>query len=358
VHQVSQNDVHRWIVHGAISNVEAIDVLATKVDALKQSLLLVQQELQSRSENNNAPLRSGRGRLTSQSIKERKSASLLDEKKRLETLLQTTTKSLNALYAQHVKKCILSIKKTSKSKSFSTCDWTVQVISGDDDNDKMYTDLITKKNKNWSSTPLYSFGDYNSSVVSLTIPDEEKSDRFVDTGGVTMTKLPHGFGIYESYDEVLLSGKTKSRHRLFHGHFYEGQYSEGTLYTAAGVYTGKFDVSGQPTVGVMEYADGIKVSGQFASSEPKSNPYFGHAVPHGNVHIKFPDKSTFQGHMIKGTITGEGVYMQEGIQLRGKFKYGLLQQDEEEHEEGQDPNLNISFMFGGERLWYPTTLRR
>ena len=227
------------------------------------------------------------------------------------------------------------------------------MISEDDENDKSYTDLIEKK-KNWSSVPLYAFGDCNSSVVSLTIPDEEKSDRFVDTGGVTMTKLPHGFGIYERYDEVLLSGsgKTKSRHCLYHGHFHEGQYSEGTLYTAAGVYTGKFDVSGQPTVGVMEYADGIKVSGQFASSEPKSNPYC-HGVPHGDVHIKFPDKTTFQGHMIDGIISGVGVYMQEGVQLRGNFKDGVLQ-DEEKH----DQNLNISLMLGGERLWYPTTKRR
>ena len=212
----------------------------------------------------------------------------------------------------------------------------------------MYTDLITKKNTNWSSIPLFAFGDGNTSIVSLTLPDEEKSDRFVDTGGVTMTKLPHGFGIFESYDEVLLSGsgKTKSRHRLYHGHFYEGQYSEGTLYTEASVYTGKFDVSGQPTVGVMEYADGIKVSGQFASSESKYNPYC-RSIPHGDVYIKYPDKSTFQGHMIEGRIEGEGVYIQEGVQLRGKFKDGVLQ-DEEEHEER---NLNISFMFGGERLF-------
>ncbi len=360
VHQVSEKDVHRWIVHGAIANIETVDVLTTKVNALKQSLLLVQQELESRSENHNRS--SGRGRLTSQSIKERKLASLIDEKKRLETLLQTTTKSVNALYAQHVQKCILSIQKTSKSKTFSnndkTCDWSVQVISGDEENDKIYTDLITKKNKNWSSVPLFAFGDCNTSVVSLTIPDEEKSDSFVDTGGVTMTKLPHGFGIFESYDEVLLSGsgKTKSRHRLYHGHFYEGQYSEGTLYTEAGVYTGKFDVSGQPTVGVMEYADGIKVSGKFASSESKSNPYC-RGLPNGDVHIKFPDKSTFQGHMIEGIINGDGVCMQEGIQLRGNFKDGVLQ-DEKEHEEGGNPNLNISFMFRGERMWYPTPKRR
>jgi hypothetical protein len=357
MHPVSENDVRRWIVHGAISNTETVDVLATKVDALKESLLLVQQELQTRSKNHNP--RSARGRLTSQSIKERKSESLHDEKKRLETLLQTTTKSLNALYTQHVEKCILSIKKTSKSKTFSTngetCDWTVQVISGDEESDKTYTDLITKKNKNWSSVPLYAFGDCNTSVVSLTIPDEEKSDRFVDTGGVTMTKLPHGFGIYESYDEVLLSGsdKTKSRHRLYHGRFHEGQYSEGTLYTEAGVYTGKFDLSGHPTVGVMEYADGIKVSGQFASSGPKLNPY-GRGVPHGDVRIKFPGKSTFQGLMTDGIINGEGLYMQEGVQLRGNFKDGVL----EECEEGRNQNLNMSFMLGGERLWYPTTTRR
>ena len=94
MYQVSEKDVRRWIVHGAISNTETVDVLTTKVDALKESLLLVQQELKRRSENNNAPLRSGRGRLTSQSIKERKSASLVDEKKRLESVLQTTTKSL------------------------------------------------------------------------------------------------------------------------------------------------------------------------------------------------------------------------------------------------------------------------
>ena len=122
VYQVSEKDVHRWIVHGAIFNTETVDVLSSKVNSLQQSILLVQQELDRRDEINKP--RSGRGRLTSQSMKERKSASLHDEQKRLETLLQTTTKSLNALYAQHVEKCILSIKKT-KNVNDKTCDWTV-----------------------------------------------------------------------------------------------------------------------------------------------------------------------------------------------------------------------------------------
>ena len=372
VYEVTDNDVRRWIVSGASCNTESVDILTQKMKTLKQRLLQIEKEMK-RLPPAPAP---GRGKVTaaaaggfgSSSLQsmERKSKSLRDEMERTNTLLRTTTQSLDAIYAQHVKDCTLSVEKREGSKDFAnndneTCDWTVQVISENEETTEMYTKLIGK-NKNWSTIPMYaSSSKRDKALVLLATPDEEnRSDHFVEIGGVTITKVPHGFGVLESYEEFLSSDKTtKSRHSLFHGHFRDGEFSEGTLYTETGVYSGKF-VSNQPSIGTMEYADGVKISGHFASSETKTNfnnPYF-RRLPHGDdVNIKFPDKATYNGRMSDGLIDGEGVYKHEGHELRGTFKNGGLQDENGSEEEGQG-NASLStrsFMYDRERLWVSNT---
>ena len=349
LHEVTANDLRRWIVSGAICNLETIDVLTKKVETLKRDLLQIEHEVKTLPTEHDGGKRVAIG---SQSSKGKKAKYLSDEIERINALLHTTTQSLETLYAQHVRNCTLSIEKRSNLSHGKTCDWAI-FLTGDEE--KTYAKLI-EQNKNWSLVPFYAFGTVVKSKqthVILNIPVKDLSGHFVDTGGVTMTKIPHGFGIYESYVEVhpYLNSKTKTRHRLYHGKFHEGDLCEGSLYTDSGVYSGKF-VSNEPTsFGKMEYADGIKISGHFASPETTpTNPY-SHGIPHGQVHIRFPDKSSYEGSMYRGRITGEGVYKEEGLQKRGQFKDGVLDNDESED------NLHLSFMFGGERLWGTTTTR-
>ena len=170
-----------------------------------------------------------------------------------------------------------------------------------------------------------------------------------------MSKLPHRFGIFESYEEFdpyLTSGKTRSRHCLYHGQFHEGEFSEGTLYTEAGAYAGKFK-RGEQTVGTMECVDGIKISGDFAvddvSLQTRRNPY-SRGLPDGLQIIKFPDKATYEGEMKQGCITGKGNYNHAGLELLGEFKDGVLQVDGGDEGQGYS-NLHLSCMYDGERLW-------
>ena len=351
MHEVTENDVKRWIVRGAIRNTEMVDVLTKKKETLKQNLLQIGQQIASLPP---AAASGGKGRVASaQNIRDKKAKSLAEEKERQSALLSTTSQSLDTLYAQHMNDCILSIQKRSSDENGSntkTCDWAIQVIG---DGKETYNDLI-EKNNNWSMIPMYAFGaKAKKRPISMNIPEEDQSRHFVDTGEISMTKLPHGFGIFESYDEFHLQNvKTRTCHTLFHGQFHEGQFSEGTLYSGEGVFTGKFN-EGRPSEGTMEYEDGIKISGNFSVSDTlsKKNPYY-RALPDGVQTITFPDKAMYEGHMKQGHVTGTGVYKDASSTLSGQFQDGALQHDGGNEGKGYS-NLHLSLMFDGERLWGP-----
>ncbi len=354
--EVTENDVKIWIVSGGTSALENVDVLTKKIKSLKETLLQIEQELASLPP---APIPSGRGRVTAgssaKSARDKKVKILSDEKERCTSLLSTAKRSLETLYAQHMVDCKLIVEKRSRDGALDnkSCDWAIQV---DGDKKEMYTSLI-ENNKNWS-IPMYAFGVKGGKTpISLPIPEEDQSTHFVDIKCITMSKLPHGFGILESYaefDPYLNSDKKMSRHRLYHGHFHEGEFSEGALYTEAGIFTGKFD-KGRPTIGTKKYADGIEITGEFAvhdlSLQTITNPYC-RGLSDGFQSIKFPDKATYQGVMKQGRITGKGTYKYAGKELSGEFKDGVLQVGGGNEGQGCS-NLHLSCMHGGERLWGP-----
>lgn len=356
--EVTENDVKIWIVSGSINALENVDVLTKKIKSLKETLLQIDQELASLP---STPIPGGKGRVTVASsmknARDKKVKVLSDEKERCISLMDTAKRSLATLYAQHMNECKLIVEKRSRDGSLDnkSCDWAVQV---DGDKKEMYTSLI-EKNKNWSMIPMYAFGTKGGkTTISLPIPEGDQSSHFVDIKGVSMSKLPHGFGIFESYaefDPYLSSGKKLSRHRLYHGQFHEGEFSEGTLYTEAGIFTGKFN-KGLPTIGTKKYADGIEVSGAFSdqdvSLQTSKNPYC-RGLFDGFQIIKFPDKAVYEGQMKQGLITGKGTYKHAGSELSGEFRDGVLQVDEGNEGQGYS-NLHLSCMYGGERLWGPT----
>jgi len=349
-YEVTENDVRRWLVTGTIRNTETVDVLSKKIESLKQTLLQIEQEIASLPPISIPSGGKGRVGSSAQNVRDKKAKILSDERERCTSLMQTATQSLETLHAQHMKDCVLVVEKRSRENDFDskTCDWAILV---DGDNKEMYTSLI-EKNKNWSMIPMYAF---DAEPISLPISEKDQSRHFVDVGGIRMSKLPHRFGIFESYEEFdpyLTSGKTRSRHCLYHGQFHEGEFSEGTLYTEAGAYAGKFK-RGEQTVGTMECVDGIKISGDFAvddvSLQTRRNPY-SRGLPDGLQIIKFPDKATYEGEMKQGCITGKGNYNHAGLELLGEFKDGVLQVDGGDEGQGYS-NLHLSCMYDGERLW-------
>ncbi len=356
-YEVTEIDVKIWIVSGAIASLQEIDVLTKKIKSLKEKLLQIDQELASLPPS---LMPSGKGRVSigssTNNIRDKKAKVLSIEKERCSSLLQTATQSLETLYSQHMEDCKMTIEKRTRDGAFDNkcCDWAILV---DGDKKGMYTSLI-EKNKNWSIIPMYAFGTKgNKHPISLPIPEEDQSHHFVDIRGVTLTKLPHRFGIFESYEEFD-RGNSRSRHRLYHGQFHEGEFSEGSLYTEAGIFSGKFD-KGYPIEGTMQYADGVKISGKFAvedvSSQIGKNPYC-RGLPDGFQIIRFPDKATYEGEMNQGRITGKGTYKDAGLELSGEFKDGVLQVDGGKEGHGYS-NLHLSLMYGGERLWGPTSTK-
>ena len=344
-YEVTEIDVKIWIVSGAIASLQEIDVLTKKIKSLKEKLMQIQQELASLPP---VSMSGGKGRVSigssTNNIRDKKAKVLQIEKERCSSLLQTAMNSLETLYSQHMEDCKLSVEKRTRDGTLfdnKCCDWAILV---DGNKKAMYTSLI-EKNKNWSIVPMYAFGTKGSKAPSsLPIPEEDQSHHFVDIRGVTITKLPHGFGIFESYEEFD-RGNSRSRHRLYHGQFHEGEFSEGSLYTEAGIFSGKFD-KGYPIEGTMQYADGVEISGKFAVED----------VQDGFQVIRFPDKATYEGEMKQGRITGKGTYKDAGLELSGEFKDRVLQVDGGEEGHGYS-NLHLSLMYGGERLWGPTSIR-
>ena len=150
-------------------------------------------------------------------------------------------------------------------------------------------------------------------------------DRLVDVEKVSIVMLPDGFGVHEAYTEIDSfggnatnheSGIFRNRHhRLYHGHFREGDYHEGTLHTNCGVYSGTF-LSNEPSHGKMKYSDTILITGGYAltpevdDSPLGPNPYRRGLHHSHNVKIKYHDGAAYDGEMQHGSITGIGVYKQ------------------------------------------------
>ena len=351
VYEVTENDVKIWLVSGAIASLEPIDVLTKKIKSLKETLLQIEKELASLPPTSIA---SGKGRVNiGSSLNNVRDKKLCVEKERCISLIQTATQSLETLYSQHMGDCKLIVEKRTKDNALDdkSCDWAILV---DGDEKGIYTRLI-EKNKNWSMIPMYAFGtNTNKTPISLPIPEDDQSHHFVDIRGVKFSRLPHGFGVFECYEEFdpyHSSGKWRSRHRLYHGQFHEGEFSEGSLYTEAGTFSGTFN-KGQPIEGTMQYADGVKISGEFAIDDvplqTSTNPYR-RGLSDGFQIIKFSDKATYEGGVKQGRITGKGTYKCAGLQLSGEFQDGVLQVDEGVEGHGFS-NLHLSFMYG-ERLW-------
>jgi len=157
---------------------------------------------------------------------------------------------------------------------------------------------------------------------------------------------------------------------LFHGHFNEGEYREGTLHTDVGVFSGTFQSNGQPCKGRMKYSDGTVISGDFTlpptskgdvqcSTEEEEvdasplgpNPYR-LSLPHGDISIQFKGGASYQGEMKYGTISGSGTYKHSQGELNGEFISGMIQNKDGVAGLGGS-NLPRSLLFSEERLWGP-----
>ena len=154
---------------------------------------------------------------------------------------------------------------------------------------------------------------------------------------------------------------------MFHGHFHEGEYREGTLHTDAGVFSGTFQSNGQPCKGKMKYSDGTVITGEFAlpptskgdtqcSTEEEEvdasplgpNPYR-LGLSHDNVSIQFKGGASYKGKMKYGTISGYGTYKQSQVELNGEYVNGMIQNKDGVVGQGGS-NLPRSLLFNGERM--------
>jgi len=187
--------------------------------------------------------------------------------------------------------------------------------------------------------------------------------------------------VYEHYEETNpfstsstnnTEEQSRGHHTLFHGHFHEGEYREGTLHTDAGVFSGTFQSSGQPCKGKMKHSDGTVVTGEFAlpptskgtsiqcsteEEEVDASPLGPHpyrlGLSHGDVSIQFKGGASFEGEMRHGSISGSGIYRHsQGESEEGDFVDGLIQNKDGVAGQGGS-NLPRSLLFNGEPSWGP-----
>ncbi|KAL9189891.1 hypothetical protein ACHAXT_009566 [Thalassiosira profunda] len=379
---VVPDDVHRYLIEGAISGIEEIQIQTTSVEKLRKTLAQLEKDS---SSVHSSPIYNEGGRaLVGSPLKEAREAkaSFLDEeKKRTEARLKKAVAALEAERARHFSACSLRITERSE-KDQNGKDGKVSFavkVMGKKKEKEHYTTLIAEKSDDWSLVPFYATGDvetmgkskHNSSKggIVMSIGEADQVAHFVDVGRVSIEMLADGFGVLECVSSE--TEGARSQHRVFHGHFCEGQYHHGTLHTDAGVFTGTFQ-SNEPCKGKLKYADGTVLTGDFALCGEDSplgpNPYR-RGLPSGHSSIQWKDGSSYEGEMRDGTITGRGVYRypqsktsgksskkkQESTsfaEMRGDFVNGTLRNNGgAEGERGS--NLRRSLLFGGERLWGP-----
>ncbi|EED92094.1 predicted protein [Thalassiosira pseudonana CCMP1335] len=281
-HRVTKEDVHRWIVDGAIKHEESIKLQTTKIANLNP--LLTQLEKENK-------------RLAALDPSLANAGPMKTKVDAVRSQMEKAEKSLEALRSRHFAQCTLVVTQVpSKEQDKKDCEiskysWKVKLTGK---KKEVYVDLIESNNA-W-----------------------KQAEHFVDVGGISIEKLPDGFGVYESYAEDGEIG----RHRLYHGYFKEGAMSgNGTLHTDEGVYSGEFDEDEPCGKGKMKYADGITLNGTFANDKRSAtdtvqadevpfNPYQ-RGAPNGHVQLRYPNGVRYEGTMQHGRITGNGVYRDE-----------------------------------------------
>ena len=382
---VTTDDIHRWLVQGAISGLETMQIESDKIETLRQNLQRLEHDIKN---VHVSPVYNEHGRAIVGSplkdARERKFEDLQEEKNQTKRLLEKAKQSLEALRDKHISACSLLItnrseKDQNRSDGKQVSSFSVKVQGK---KKTFYTELISNKTE-WNLIPLHATGDMaaeGKSKQKSIIDTTTGVEHYVDLGGVSIEMLPDGFGVLETYSECNQfatsangeNNNARGKHSVFHGNFREGQYHEGILHTDAGVYSGTF-LSNEPHRGTMKYSDSIILTGGFAQikdDSPLGPNRYSHGLPHGSdAHIQFKNGAVYEGEMHHGSISGNGSFRyprddcvsmgkppakkKHGTasfnEAKGDFVDGVLQNNH--GIEGKGASNLLRSMFGGERLW-------
>ena len=397
-YEVVTGDIHRWLINGAVTRLETIQIHLTKVQNLRKALQRLEKDIKNIHETQ---MYNEHGRaITGSPLKEARNAKfkyLQKEQQGVEGLLEKAVQSYEATRAHHFAACSLLVVEHSDKSATGKLSFSVK-ISGK--KKEFYTKLISDKT-DWNLVPMYATGDRATRLKSkkkskeiavfTTIAEADRAEHWVDVGAASIEILPDGFGVHEAFhafdpfttDVRGDSNVTKSYHRVFHGFFQDGQYQKGTLHSDACIFSGTF-LSNEPHEGKMKYSDGIVLDGSFLSrqvfqsrtthsveslndEEEESplgpNPYL-RGLPDGNaMRIQFKDGASYEGEMCHGRVSGQGVYRYPSSapekqnphplsEIQGSYCDGTLQNNSGAEGQGGS-NFPRSLYIGGERLWGP-----
>jgi hypothetical protein len=319
-YEVSTNDVHQWLINGAIDEIESVQMLSAKVSSMQQTLQQLETDINS---IHLKPIYNEQGRAIMGSqlhdAREVKFKSLQDEKKQSQRRLLEAEQSLESERARHFSACSLLITQRGLDAAGNV---SFSVNLGPEGKKRdYYSDLISKKT-DFCSAPMYATLDVmadckqKSNMPIKNVGKTDRAEHVVDVGSVSVIMLPNGFGVHEAFVTSVKTdedGGARSHHRIFHGHLRDGAYHEGTLHSDSGVYSGAFQSNEPCGQGKMKYVDAIIITGGFALSTAEDdsplgpNPYL-RGSPHGDVQIQYRCGASYEGEMRRGRVTGNGMY--------------------------------------------------
>ena len=316
-YEVATEDVHRWLINGAIDGIESVQMQIAKVANLQQTLHQLE------TDDNNIHLKpfyieQGRA-FVGPKLKDAREARfklLQDEKVRTKRLLAEAEQFLESERAHHFAACPLLITQRGRDAATGNISFSVKLAAEGKKKDS-YLDLISGKT-DLCSTAMYATGDGDRTADDKQNPkNTDRAEHFVDVEAVSIIMLPDGFGVHEAFATSAKTnedGNARSHHHLFHGHLRDGAYHEGTFHKdSCGVYSGTFQSNEPCGRGKMKYADTIVLTGGFALSPAEDdsplgpNPYL-RGLPHGDVKIQYKGGASYEGEMRRGHITGNGIY--------------------------------------------------
>lgn len=330
-HEVTSEDIRRWVVNNIVEEDPIIQRLKKKVESLKASIDRITVDIKDTPtrpifKKNGTPIR-GKKADTERDVIFRK---LNSEKMEIRSKYEDAIDNFERMRNERLEKLGVEIYE-AEEKAYDVSHRTAWMIEFTGVH-KEYHEHLALSKADWNSCPLRVGYDpiqiAEKNAASLT--DHvggfvSETEGLVDMGGVSIQRLENGYGNYHRIAEDVLPRDCDEGVEYYHGCWKDGVMDGyGIIYTSSGVYSGVVR-DGKPCgEGCMNYADGDRLTGNFRKRGSKTNP-FTRGLPDGKASISFGDGSYYEGAMVDGEITGCGTYIDaSGDCYEGEFLHGAL----------------------------------
>ena len=302
LHKVETIHIRNWIIDGILKEEPVITQKETKIEEMKLLLNKIKKQLEQIPYE---PVLNDQGVIISGKYAEKKREErfMLMERNidQLHSRLDQSWDALEKTKQDLIGKLSIRILK----QKHDAC-WEFHFL-GDDK--EYFEDIIVMKS-NWNTSMMYANSNHH--IVEEDNSFDER-EYLVDTGGVLITRLEHGFGCFNK------CGYNQDKIKDINNHVdaYIGSYKNGArsgyglLFSSTGIWGGQMSNDQPCGQGTQVAKDGDVQEGsfEFNISKLSTTSSYKRSNAEGLHKIQFSDGAYFHGRMEQGEFSGSGVYV-------------------------------------------------